>query len=88
MADMRRRTPQPPQGPPQVQWKPGLADDMLRELAPLLAEEGIDLDTVDVPDLQTLQAAMNRAVERLNMTRFTPIGKARDLAVAALRQGR
>ena len=29
---------------------------------------------------------MNRAVERLNMTRFTPVGRARDLAVAALRQ--
>ncbi len=86
MADMHRRSPQPPQGPPRVQWKPGLAGDMLRELAPLLAEEGIDLDGVDVPDLQTLQAAMNRAVERLNMTRFTPVGQARDLAVAALRQ--
>ncbi len=86
MADMHRRSPQPPQGPPQVQWKPGLAGDMLRELAPLLPEEGIDLDGVDVPDLQTLQAAMNRAVERLNMTRFTPVGRARDLAVAALRQ--
>ncbi len=86
MADMHRRSPQPPQGPPRVQWKPGLAGDMLRELAPLLAEEGIDLDGVDVPDLQTVQAAMNRAVERLNMTRFTPVGQARDLAVAALRQ--
>jgi hypothetical protein len=86
MADMRRRSPEPPPGRPQVAWKPGLADDLLRELAPLLAEEGIDLDTIDVPDLQTLQAAMNRAVERLNMTRFTPVGRARDLAVAALRQ--
>ena len=86
MADMRRRTPGPPQGPPQLQWKPGLAHDMLGELAPLLAEEGIYLDGVDVPDLETLQAAMNRAVERLNMTRFTPIGRPRDLAVAALRQ--
>ena len=61
---------------------------MLRELAPLLAEEGIYLDGVDVPDLDTLRAAMNRAVERANMTRFTPIGRARDLAAAALRQGR
>jgi hypothetical protein len=86
MADRRRRRPQPPPGPPQVQWKPGLADDLLRELAPLLAEEGIDVDHIDVPDLQTLQAAMNRAVERLNMTRFTPVGRARELAVAAVRQ--
>lgn len=86
MADMRRRTPEPRPGPPRVQWKPGLADDMLGELAPLLAEEGIDLDGIDVPDLETLQAAMNRAVERLNMTRFTPVGRARELAVSALRQ--
>lgn len=86
MADMRRRNPEPPPGPPQVQWKPGLADDMLRELAPLLAEDGIDVDKIEVPDLETLQAAMNRAVERLNMTRFTPIGQAREHAVSALRQ--
>lgn len=69
-----------------MQWKLGLADDMLRELAPLLAEEGIDVGNLDVPDLATLQAAMNRAAEQLNMTRFTPVGRARDLAVAALRQ--
>src|SRR5512135_622605 len=86
MADRRRRRPQPPPGPSQLQWTPGLADDLLGELAPLLAEEGIDVDHIDVPDLQTLQAAMNRAVERLNMTRFTPVGPARDLAVAALRR--
>jgi hypothetical protein len=29
---------------PQIVHTPGLADQMLRELAPLLAEEGIDLD--------------------------------------------
>jgi hypothetical protein len=86
MADMRRRRPEPPPGPPHVAWKPGLANDMLRELAPLLAEEGIDVDDIDVPNLETLQAAMNRAVERLNMTRFTPVGRARELAVSALRQ--
>ena len=55
---------------PQIQFKPGLADEMLRELAPLLAEEGIDVDNIDVPDLDTLQAALNREVERLNMARF------------------
>jgi len=67
-----------------VEWKPGLADEMMRELAPLLAEEGIDVDDIDVPDLPTLQAVMNRAVERHNMTRFTPIGPARSLAIRAL----
>lgn len=86
MADMRRRSPERPAGPPQVQFKPGMAKELLRELGPLLAEEGIDVDNIDVPDLETLQAAMNRAVERQNMALFTPVGPARDLAVAALRQ--
>jgi hypothetical protein len=85
MADMRRRSPEPPPGPPQIQLKPGLAQETLRDLAPLLAEEGIDVDNIDVPDIDTLQAALNRAVERHNMTRFTPVGHARDLAVTTLR---
>jgi len=85
MADMRRRSPEPPPGPPQIQFKPGIANEMLRELAPLLAEEGIDVDNIDVPDLDNLQAAMNRAVERHNMARFTPVGRARELVVTTLR---
>ncbi len=71
MADMRRRSPELPPGPPQIQHKPGLANETLRELAPLLAEQGIDVDNIDVPDLDTLQQALNRAAERHNMTRFT-----------------
>jgi len=86
MADMRRRHPEPPPGPPQIQFKPGIAKETLRELAPLLAEEGIDVDNIDVPDLDTLQAAMNRAVERHNMTRFTPVGQARQLVITTLRR--
>jgi hypothetical protein len=31
---------------------PGMAQEMLRDMAPLLAEEGVDLD--NVPDLETL----------------------------------
>jgi len=85
MADMRRRSPEPSAGPPQVQFKPGMANEMLRGLAPLLAEEGIDVDNIDVPDLATLQAAMNRAVERQNMALFTPVGQARELVVTTLR---
>jgi hypothetical protein len=85
MADMRRRSPEPPPGAPQIQLKPGLAKETLRELAPLLAEEGIDVDNIDVPDLDTLQAAMKRAIERHNLTRFTPVGHARDLAITTLR---
>jgi hypothetical protein len=48
--DMRRRTPEPPPaGLPDVQFKPGMADELLRELAPLLAEEGIDISNMIAP---------------------------------------
>jgi hypothetical protein len=85
MADMRRRSPEPPPGPPQIQLKPGMAQELLRELAPLLAEEGIDAGNIDVPDVQTLQHALNHAMERHNMSLFTPVGRARELAAATLR---
>ncbi|TMM30291.1 MAG: hypothetical protein E6F99_29240 [Actinobacteria bacterium] len=85
MANMRRRDPEPPPGPPRIEFKPGMANDLLRELAPLLAEEGVDVDNIDVPDMQTLQRAMNRATERHNMALFTPVGDTRELAVATLR---
>lgn len=85
MADMRRRSPEPSAGLPRIEHKPGLANEMLRELAPLLAEEGIDVDDIDVPDLETLQAAMNRAVERRNMHLFSPVGPTRDIALVTVR---
>lgn len=80
MPDMRRRSPEPPAGLPQVQFKPGMANELLRELAPLLAEEDID-----VPGLDTLNQALSRAVERRNMAMFTPVGEARELAAVTLR---
>lgn len=86
VTDMRRGTPEPPPGPPEIRLKPGIANELLRELAPLLAEEGIDVENIDVPDLQTLQRAMDRAVERQNMALFTPVGRARDLACTTMRQ--
>lgn len=55
-----------------------MADEMLRELAPLLAEEGIDLSDDHVPDLKTLQAALGRAVERRNFELFGPVGATRQ----------
>ena len=60
--------------------RPGMASELLRELAPLLAEEGIDVHNIDVPDLDTLQQAMNRAIERQNMVLLTRVGQARELA--------
>lgn len=84
MADMRRRGPEPAAGLPRIEHKPGMADDMLRELAPLLAEEGIDLAGGDVPDMDALQAALNRAVERRNLELFSPVGATRQIAVDTL----
>ena len=83
--DMRRRSPEPPAGPPEIQFKPGMANELLHELAPLLAEEGIDVGNIDVADPDTLQQALNRAIERHNMAMFTPVGQARDLAAVTLR---
>lgn len=85
MANMRRHDPEPPPGVPKIQFKPGIAQQTLRELAPLLAEEGIDVDNIDVPDLDTLQRALDRAAERHNMALFTPVGQARQRAVVTLR---
>ena len=56
------------------------------ELAPLLAEEGIDLSGDDPPDMQTLQVALNRAVERRNLELFSPVGAARQIAVDTLQR--
>jgi hypothetical protein len=85
MPDIRRRSPEPPPGTPQIQFTPGLANEMLRELAPLLAEEGIDVDNIDIPDLDTLQRALHRAVERRNLELFSPVGQTRDIALITLR---
>lgn len=84
MADLRRSRPEPPPGPPRIEWKSGLADELLDELAPLLAEEGIDVHGLDTVDVTTLQAALNRAVERRNLALFTPVGDARDIAASTL----
>ncbi|MEV6258804.1 hypothetical protein AB0L97_36690 [Nocardia sp. NPDC051911] len=85
MANMRRHTPEPEPGPMRIQHTPGMADEMMRELAPFLAEEGIDVDNIDVPDLETLNAAFARAVERHNMFQSTPVGATRDNTLATLR---
>ena len=84
MADMRRRNPEPPPGMPEIQFKPGMANDLMSELAPLLAEEGIDINNLEVDDVDTLQQALNRAVERRNMELFTPVGEVRQIAVVTL----
>ena len=68
---------------PVIKHKPGLADGLMKELAPFLAEDGIDLEA-GVPDTAVFQAALDRAVERYNRMLFTPVGEARAEAVATL----
>lgn len=67
-----------------IEHKPGLSDQLLHEMAPLLAEDGIDISDPSTYDMDTLNAALGRAVERTNMERFTPHGKARTAALAVL----
>lgn len=76
----RRRAPHQVE----VRHTPGLADRTMQELAPFLAEEGIDLETSTL-DLEELQQALNRAVAKRNHALFTPVGRARELAVVVLR---
>lgn len=70
-----------------VVHRPGLADEMLTQLAPLLAEEGIDLNDphADV-DLDQINAALSYATERHNMELFTPVGDQRTRALETLRE--
>ena len=82
MPDMRRNGPEPVLGAPQIQMKPGMADEMMRDLAPLLAEDGVDIN--DVTDIDAFNRALQKAVERRNMELFTPVGVRRDQAIALL----
>jgi hypothetical protein len=65
--------------------KPGLAADLLQEVAPLLAEEGIDINATADLDMATLNAALGRAVERRNLQNFTPVGATRAKTLTTLR---
>jgi hypothetical protein len=82
MPDMRRNGPEPTLGLPQIQMKPGMADEMMRDLAPLLAEDGVDIN--DITDIDAFNRALQKAVERRNMELFTPVGARRDQAIALL----
>jgi len=67
-----------------VVHKPGMADDLLREVAPLLAADGIDIDNAETYDLDTLNAALGRAVERRNFELMVATGAALEHALATL----
>ncbi len=68
-----------------ITHRPGMADDLLTEMAPLLAAEGIDLNDPSTFDMESLNAALGRAIERTNMERFTPFGVTRANTLAVLR---
>lgn len=59
-----------------VVHKPGIAQEVLRDLAPFLAEEGIDLNDPGDTDLETLNAALARATARYNQS-LPPVGQPR-----------
>ncbi len=65
--------------------RPGLARQMLDELAPLLRSDGIDLDDLGPNvDLAQLSAALRRATDRHNLELLTPVGTAREQVTALL----
>lgn len=64
---------------------PGMADDLLHELQPYLLEDGIDLRTASFDDLDALNAAFGRAVERRNAALFQPSPAQRSYALTVFR---
>jgi len=60
-----------------VVHKPGIAQEVLRDLAPFLAEEGIDLSDPGDANLETLNAALARATLRHNQS-LPPFGQVRQ----------
>ncbi|MBX9718913.1 MAG: hypothetical protein K2X36_08725 [Microbacteriaceae bacterium] len=51
---------------------PGMADELLEELRPYLLDDGIDLRTTSFDNLDALNTALGRAVERQNAALFEP----------------
>lgn len=68
-----------------IRHTPGMADEMMRELAPLLKEEGVDLDDLSGVDVEQMNTALAAATERRNMMLSTPVGAQRDGSLALLR---
>ncbi|GAA1128788.1 hypothetical protein [Microbacterium aurantiacum] len=93
MNDDARVSPDDPFDDPEVQAflaregivrTPGMAAKLMRDLGPLVADEGFDLENLGEADVDGLNAALARATERHNLTLFTPIGDRRQQALAVL----
>ncbi|HME80186.1 MAG TPA: hypothetical protein VKI00_32340 [Mycobacterium sp.] len=88
--DLLRTAAEPPPAPPQITHVPGMAGQLLAELAPLLAEDGYHFDddgVLDGPDLDdptVFHAALRRAIERHNLQQSTPVGATRENACTTL----
>lgn len=68
-----------------MQRDPEIIDEVLEQLKPLLAADGIDTQNLPNVDPNELHAAMTRAIERHQMEAHTPVGDARVLTVATVR---
>jgi len=65
--------------------KPGLAAETLADIAPLLADEGIDIERPDnAPDIDAFNSALQRAIARHNFELFTPVGRQYEQSLAVL----
>lgn len=66
--------------------KPGMAKELLDQMAPLLAAEGIDLNDPNADyELEDLNAALANATAQYNLQLMTPIGAQLDGALRVLR---
>jgi hypothetical protein len=79
------KSDQPDDRPIEVRHVPGLANELLSEIAPLLAAEGVDLNDPNL-DPRDLDRALQSAQEQYNLRLFTPTGVHRDLSLAVLRR--
>ena len=69
-----------------VSHNPGMADQLMQDMAPFLKAEGIDVTDPDADFTEAeFEVAMDKARERYNKQLFTPVGAHRGLAVAKLR---
>src|SRR5699024_3883117 len=66
--------------------KPGMADELLEVIGPLLAADDFDMtDPHQGMDLDDVNAVMRRAIERRNMELLKPEGTARAMTTAIMR---
>ena len=69
-----------------ISHNPGMGDRTMRELAPYLKAEGIDIDDPNADFTEAeFHTAMEKAQVEYNRRLFTPVGAHRGLALGKLR---